>query len=465
VIEALRASHDAFLPGASEPSALRALRDAALARFQAIGLPDKKLESWRYSSTARLARAGFVHDAGPLFEALAAAVVNAHALPGAAAEIVIVNGEIALGLSRLGDLPPGVTVSTIRDAVAGAEPALLGRLDPARWPARPDASRPPLAAGQVAADRGFDLLNTAFLQGGVLIRVAPGVALDAPIHVLSVVIADGAPVAAHARLLVTVGRSASATIVERHVGGGASPSLVNVVTDLELGDGASAVHHLWRLGGGAASHVGLVRAEVGPNARLETHAAIVGGDWVRADLDVRFTGAGAEALATGVALVGGSRHADTHTWLRHDAPHCTSRQLFRAVAGGQARAVFDGCIAIAEGARRTQAELSSRNLLLSERAAVFARPQLEISNDDVVASHGCTIGQLDPEQVAYLRSRGLPEPTARAALTRAFVVDHLGEIADPALREAARAHVEAALATLVPGGSGSSRAALGEEPR
>ncbi len=449
MIEALRATHEAFLPSSDEPEALRALRADALARFERVGLPDKRTPTWAYSSTARIARAGFVHDAGALFEAIAAPIAQAASLPGAAAEVVLVNGEVALGLSRFGDLPAGVRVRPLRDALADADAAWLARLDPARWPARPDASRGPVPEGEVAPDRGFDLLNTAFLQGGVVVEVAPEVVLSAPIHVVVVTVGEGAPIAAHPRVLVTVGRGAAATVVERHVGGGGEPSLVNAVTDLAVGDGGALTLHLWRLGGERASHVGLTRAELGRDARLDAHFAVLGGAWVRADLDVRFTAPGGEAVVTGLQLVSGAAHADTHTWLRHDAPHCTSRQLFRAAAAGQGRVVFDGCIAIAAGARRSDAELSSRNLLLSPRAAIHARPQLEIRHDDVVASHGCTVGQLDPEQVTYLRSRGVPEAEARALLTRGFVLDLLGEIGDAGLRDALQRHVDAALVALV----------------
>lgn len=445
MIASLQSSHAALLPGASEPPALRELRARSLRAFEQVGLPDKKLETWRYSSTGKLVRTPFIHDTGPLFEALAAEVAHTETLEGAAAEIVTVNGEIALGLSRLADLPAGLQVIPLRDALS-ADPALADRLDPARWPARPDSSRGPVPAGQVAPDRGFDLLASAFVQGGAVVRVERDAVVDRPIHILHLTVGEGAPIGCHPRVLVTLERGASATLVERHVGIGSEPALINAVTDLWIGPGAELVHHLWRLGGDRVNHVGLVRAELARNAILRAHQALLGGDWVRSDLDVRFAEPGGECLVTSAQVVDGKRHVDHHAWLRHDAPHCTSRHLARAIAAGQGRAVFDGCIAIAPDAQRSQAELASRNLLLSERAAVFAKPQLEISADDVSAAHGCTIGQLDPEQIAYLRSRGIDETQARRLITRGFVVDLLGEIADPSLREAAQALVLHAVA-------------------
>lgn len=445
MIGSLQSSHEAWIAGAGEASWARDLRRRSLAAFEQIGLPTKKLEGWRYSSTARLARQPFVHDAGPLFEALAGPLAGAHILPGAIAEIVIVNGQLAPGLSRLSALPDGLVVTSINELLAHDDATLAERLDPSSWPTRPDASRGAVPAGMLAPDRGFDALNTAFLQGGVHIEIGAEVEVEGAIHVLLISVGEGAPNVSHARVLVTAGRGSSAQIVERHVGMGGEPALVNVLTDLDLRDGAQLGHHLWRLSGEHTSHVGHVRATVGRDARLVSHTAWLGGLWTRNDLDIRFVGEGGEALLTGVAVVDGKRHIDNHTWLRHELPHCTSREIYKTIAADRATAVFDGLIAIAPHAVRSQAELTSNNLQLSEQATIFARPELEIFNDDVVAAHGCTVGQLPEEPITYLRSRGIDQAQARALLTRGFVLDLLGEIADEGLREQTGEQVRAAL--------------------
>lgn len=435
MIESLQRSHEAWITQSPESAWARDLRRRSLEAFHEVGLPDKKLEGWRYSSTAKLARQAYVHDAGPLFEALAGELAGRHALGGACAEVVIVNGQLATGLSRLSSLPEGVEVTSLGDLLASDEAALVARLDPTAWPSRPDASRGGVPAGNLAPDRGFDALNTAFLQGGVHVQIASGVELDAPLQILLISVGEGAPNASHARVLVTCGRGSSAELVERHVGLGSEPSLVNVLTDLELHEGSSLGHHLWRLQGEHATHIGHVRASVGRDARFKSHTAWLGAQWVRNDLDIRFIGEGAEALATGITVVDGKRHVDNHTWLRHEVPHCTSREIYKAIAADRATSVFDGQIAIAPHAARTHAELTSNNLQLSERATIFARPQLEIFNDDVVAAHGCTVGQLPEEPLTYLRTRGVPLAQARALLTRGFVLDMLAEIEHEDLRE------------------------------
>lgn len=442
-------SHPAWTADANEAAALRELRARSLARFDDVGFPSKKLEAWRNTSTARLAKVAWQHDTGVLFEAFAGQAIGSHSMAGAAAEIVIVNGRVAHGLSRHDDLPAGVRLRSLRQALA-EDPSLVGRLDPATWGALPDASRAPVQGGVLTADRAFDALNTAFLQDVVVLDIAPGAQVTAPVNVLFVAVGEGAPVVAQPRLLVDVGRAAEATVVERHLGTGSEDTFSNVITDVVLGDGAGLTHHHWRLEGGR--HVQRIRVQVGRDARYVHHVVGLGGEWVRQDLDVRFVGPGAESLVTDVVVAGDAQQVDHHTWLRHDVPHCTSRTLTKGVYGGRSRGVFDGLVYIAPDAQQTDAELSNRNLLLTERAQVVTKPELEIHADDVKASHGTTVGQLALDQVAYLRSRGIDERTARRLLTEGFVLDLLQEIADETLRHEVERRIQDRLRALGGGG-------------
>jgi Fe-S cluster assembly protein SufD len=447
VLTTYQQSHEAFGAESADSDAVRELRARSLARFEAVGFPTKKLESWRYTSTARLAKVPFVHDAGVLFEAFAGQVIGTHSMPGAAAEVVVVNGRVAHGLSRLSDLPDGVRIRSLGDALA-ADPSLVERLDPTTWGPLPDAARRPVEPGVLTEDRAFDALNTAFMQDVVALEVDPDVVVDAPIHVVIVAVGEGAAVVAQPRVLVTLGRGAELTLVERHLATGSEATFSNVVTDARLGDGSALTHHHWRLDGVGGSHVQRVRVQVGRDARYTHHVLGLGGDWVRQDLDVRFDQPGGESLVTDVTIAGEAEQVDHHTWLRHDAPHCTSRTLCKGVYGGRARGVFDGLVYIAPQAQQTDAELSNRNLLLTERAQILTRPELQIHADDVKASHGTTVGQLDPNQVTYLRSRGIDAETARGLLTQGFVLDLLEEIEHDGLREEAERRIRARLLQL-----------------
>lgn len=446
MLSSFEASHDAYLASASEAAWLTALRRRSLDRFKTVGFPSKKVEAFKYSSTARLARTPFIHDAGTLFEALAGGTVGDHALRGAAAELVFVNGSYAAGLSHRANLPDGVEIVPLSQALAEGD--LSERLDPARWPVLPDASRAGRPVEGFLADRAFDALNTAFLQDGLVLRVPRGLAIEAPIHVMLVTVGESAPIASHPRLLIDVETHGSMTLVERHVGTGSEPTLANTITDIRLADGAHLAHHLWRLGGDQAHHVGHVKVEVGRDARYQSHTAWLGARWSRNDLNVRFTAPGGEALCTGVVVADGQEHVDNHTWLRHDAPRCTSREAYKSVHGGRSRGVFNGMVYIARDAQHTDADLSNKNLLLSDGAQVQAKPELEIYADDVKAAHGCTVGQLDKTGLAYLRTRGIPEDRARQMLVQGFVFDLLEEIDDADLRERTTELVKARLAVV-----------------
>jgi Fe-S cluster assembly protein SufD len=429
MLQSLASSHEAWQASGTDPAWMQQLRREMLERAQADGLPGKGMEAWKYTSTARLGRSAWVHDHGALFEALAAPHL-VH-LPGAAAEIVLVNGVFSHGLSSLGELAE--MARPLESAVSARD--LSRVLDPRRWEPLPDAARPGPPADGLTPDRVFDALNTAFLQGGLWLDVPAGHQVRGPIHVVHVAVGEGAPIAAHPRFRVQAGRGAGVVVVERHIAVGSQATFVNTVTDIVVEDGAQVEHHQWRVGVTNAHHVGRLRVGIGRDATARIHLAHLGAGWARQDVDVRFSGTGSELLCTDVVVAGGDSHVDHHTWVMHDAPRCTSRELVKGVYGGAARGVFDGLVVLARGAAKSDAELRAKNLIVSPGAHVHAKPELLIYADDVKAAHGCTVGQLDPTQVGYLRSRGIGHAAARALLTRGFLLDVLEEIADDGLRE------------------------------
>lgn len=452
MIDSLAKSHEAWIAGADGP--VQDLRQRSMEAFETHGLPSKRVESWKYTSAAKLARTPFIHDAGVLFEALAGSVVGSNALPGAAAEIVLVNGRFSEGLSRLSGLPSGVRVRSMQ-AYLSEQPD-LDRLETGTWPALPNAARTTLGPyrrsdsqdGQPAAKRpesAFHLLNTAFLGDGIVIEVAPDTVLRDPIHILHAMVASEEPIAAHPRLVIDVGRHASVCLVEHHVGTGDGATFANLVVDARVQASARLEHHLWHELDDTAFHVQHSRALIGRDAVLEHHVAWLRGGWGRHDLELRFTEAGASATCTGLTVADGSQHVDHHTWLRHEAPHCTSRETYKGVFAGKSRGVFNGMVHIANEAQHTNAALSNKNLLLSDRAQVQTKPELEIHADDVKAAHGCTVGQLDRAGLDYLRTRGIARPEAEGIMTIGFIIDLLDEITNERLRDVLEDRVRARL--------------------
>jgi len=184
------------------------------------------------------------------------------------------------------------------------------------------------------------------------------------------------------------------------------------------------------------THIGLTNVSIAEGAYYDNFTLIRGGKLSRNEIEAKLTGPLAQCALNGLMLLSGNDHADTVTRTIHAASDGTSRQLYKTVAGGKARGVFQGKIIVEKGADKTDGQQLSRALLLSDQAEVDAKPELEISADDVKCSHGCAVGNLDADALFYLRARGLNEVEARALLMRAFAEETLDAIHIPEWRDA-----------------------------
>jgi Fe-S cluster assembly protein SufD len=387
----------ASLPG--EP----AVRAAGAEAFRRRGLPGAREEAWHYTSLRPLAEARFfapVADAAALSERLPAIE---------APHLVFANGRFDAALSVLPS----------RASVRVGTPA-YGAL------ARPESE------AMVA-------LNTMLAEDGAAIAVAPqtdaGTLLLAS---LSVGAADHA-IGVHPRHAVHLGRGARLTLLE--IASGEGGYLHNPVMEITLEEGASLTHLRLQEESAAAFYMGTVYATLAARATYDSFALIVGGRLTRTEVHARLAGEGAVAHLNAAQLLGGTQHADFTTVVTHAAPACASRQTVKNVLAGRARGVFQGRIEVARGAQKTDGYQMNQALLLSPEAEADSKPELEIFADDVKCSHGATVGALDPEQLFYLRSRGIPEAEALAMLVRAF----LAEALDPIAHGAGRAMLEVAV--------------------
>jgi len=385
-LEARRAAH---FP--DEPRWLSDRRREALARFVELGIPTPQHEDWRWTNLAA------PHGGGE-------SVRVSFSRPGlAAVELVFVNGRLSPAKSRLGTLPPGATVTTLREALAKDPSALephLGRIAP--------------------VDRAFPALNLGSFLDGAFVAIEDGTALEIPIHVVSLTEGQAESSVVPPRSLFLLGRNARATIIETHatVNGGASWTAP--VTEVRCGEGSSLSHLRLVRDEGASHHVGTVAVEIAAASRYLSHVYTLGGGLVRNESHVRLAGENADATLYGLFYGRGDQIIDNHTRLEHAAPHCRSWQVFKSILDGASRGIFDGRILVRQIAQKTDAKQTSRNLLLSDHAIADNKPQLEIYADDVKCTHGATTGQLDPEQIFYLRARGLSLDAARALLVFAF---------------------------------------------
>jgi Fe-S cluster assembly protein SufD len=274
-------------------------------------------------------------------------------------------------------------------------------------------------------------LNTAYLRDGAFVWIARNQKCPAPVQLLY--LSTQKETASYPRSLVIVEAGAECTLIEDYAGLGEGAYFNDAVTEIVAGEGARVRHVRVQRETGGAFHIGQCAVAVAQDAQYSSHAVSLGARISRLDLIVLQQGEGVEVVLNGLALIAGRQLADTHSLMDHARPHGRCRQLHKCIAGGAAHAVFNGKIVVRPGAQLTDSSQQSRNLLLSDKAHVDTKPQLEIFADDVKCAHGAAVGQLDPEQLFYLRSRGVPEPQARNLLTYAFAAEVLDRIPVPSL--------------------------------
>ena len=393
------------------------LRDRAFRRFDATGLPHRRVEEWKYTDLRALMR-----DAKPLAgipdAAAKARAKNAGAMLASldARRIVLVDGTPVPELSDLATLDNGLTIRSMAQALAARDPlvARLGEIVPSDDPAF--------------------ALNTAFMGDGVVIEVAPGAAIEHPIH-LAFVFAGEAPASVFPRSLVVVGKGARVMIVESHEGPAGSDYQINTALEMAVDEGAHVDHVRIVNEGSQALHVSTLAAAVGAHTRFNSFVFTIGGATVRNQMFLRFDGEGTVAGIRGASLLKGKQHADVTVVVDHAVGDCTSRELFKSVLDGESRGVFQGKIVVRPKAQKTDARMATNALLLSETAEADNKPELEIFADDVQCGHGATAGALDENLLFYLRARGIPPKEAEALLIQAFVGEAVEGIEHAGLRD------------------------------
>ena len=413
---------DAPLP-ASGIAWLDASRRENRAAFAASGLPDTRVEAWKYTALRGLGQRSFAGGDA----AAATRVVDAatFALPGVdGPRLVFVNGVFRADLSALAALPDGLSLQPLSQA-------LRGDVEPLRFA----LSRPALVGHVREAGDAFARINAASAGDGMVLRVAAHATISAPVHLIFVGAAAEAELAWHARNVIELGEGASLSLVEHYVSSGEQAQLATLVSDIELHEGAQLHHTVLQ---NAAIGANLIRRSglrLRTRAQALLHVLELGGALVRHDLQAELVGDHAQFHTRGVFMPHGRQHTDTQLAIRHQALDTTSTSTWRGVANDRARGVFRGAIVVAPGADGSDASLNNKNLLLSPTAEIDTKPELEIYADEVKAAHGATVGQLDERSLFYLRSRGIPLAEARALLTAAFCRAVLDDLPNAALRE------------------------------
>ena len=420
-LDMFEAAADA-LPGARE-SFVSGLRRKAIEAYGRLGLPHRRIEAWKYTDLrSRLT------DAYPLLSPTGVALGEAElskaigsdfaALP--AYRLVVVEGDLRGDLSDLSGLKTaGIEVVSLAQALE-KPPAWLKK-----------------TLGQVnpREDDPVVAVNTALMTGGVALRIAEGLTLDKPIHLIQLD-GKGEDVSSLTRNVVVAEPGSFVMLLESYGSLGMKGLQRNAVTEVVIKDKAAVNHVKLQLEAGDALHLTTWLVKIGADARYEAFQFSLGAALARNQIYAQFTGEGSQANISGAFLLRDRQHCDTTILVEHLVPHCGTRELLKAVLDEESRGVFQGKIVVARGAQKTDSKQMAQALLLSESAEFDSKPELEIFADDVVCGHGSTSGQIDEDLLFYLEARGIPEPEARALLIQAFVGEALERIEDERLREA-----------------------------
>jgi Fe-S cluster assembly protein SufD len=411
--QALHAAYEgarAKLPG---KGAVATLRDQAFMRFDAQGLPHRRVEEWKYTDLRALMRDAFplalppdkaakarAKDAGKIFAALDCR------------RLVFADGAF---VPELSDLTPeaGLTIASMAEALAAGDALVSAHV-----------------GRTFETDDAAVALNTALMGDGAVVHIADGIELKRPIHLVFAAGSDK-PSASFVRSLIVTGKGSKAQIAETHDGG---VTQMNCALELVVGDGAQVDY--FKAVTTRGLHVGSLLLSAGKNAIFNTFAFNANAALVRNQSFMRFAGEGTHGAIRGVNLLRGKEHVDTTLLIEHSAGHCDSREQFKSVLDDQGHNVFQGKIVVKPHAQKTDSKMMTRALLLSDEAEADNKPELEIFADDVICGHGATAGALDPGLKFYLMSRGIDDKQAEALLIQAFIGETVEEIAHGGFRDA-----------------------------
>lgn len=405
-----------LLQGQSQLSAsplerLNRLRANAVDRVSTLRMPTKSDEEWRFTDISPLTKMSFqpMRIASPL----QISDVEHFYLAETVTRLVFVDGVYAPHLStKLPDVSKdsGFVVSNL----SATKSEILTIIEPH------------LGHHTEFKDNIFAALNTAFLHEGALIIVPRNAPVEMPIHLLF--IATQKEVTSHPRCLLIAESGSTVTVLEDYVTLQEEAYVTNTVAEIVLAENAVVNHCRIQRDSKKSFHMANCTVSLARASQYQSISVAFGARISRYNLNLLMTDEDAECVADGLALISSHQLADTHVFIDHLKPHCTSRQLHKCIVDDAAHAVFNGKIMVRQDAQLTNSSQSNRNLLLTPRAQVDTKPQLEIFADDVKCTHGATVGQLDNEEIFYLKSRGLSEITARNLLTYAFGAEIINRI-------------------------------------
>jgi Fe-S cluster assembly protein SufD len=424
-IETYQDQHGAFLKQeASAPSWLSQLRQKGLETFTRLGIPNRRIEDWRFTNVAGLTDRTYdlmppVTSSDHQVETL----LQRATLDSEAYRLVFINGRFSAEWSAATDLPSGVVIENLAGSIRSLPNEIQGIL----------------CDNLDIDDSPFAALNTAFLDDGANIAIADSVILNRPVHLVFLSVGEVRGVS-HPRILIRIGKKSKAQVIESYLGVG-DTYFTNAITQIDVDANAELDHHKLQHEQVGAMHLAATHVTQQAQSNFRSHYFSFGASLSRNEINCKLDGERIETTLNGLYMPTGNQLMDCRTRIDHTKPNCNSYELYKGILDDEARGVFNGKIFVHQDAQKTDAKQSNQAILLSDDAVVNTKPQLEIYADDVRCTHGATIGELDEKALYYLRSRGVPLELARKMLIFAFANDVVLAVKVPAVRR----HLESIL--------------------
>ncbi len=383
-------------------SYVHSIRSKAIKKFESEGFPTKKLESWKYTSLKRTLKYDYklfpsqkdIIDFKDIQDYLINDIESY--------KIVFVNGKYYSNLSET--THEGMDICILSSALTQSKYDLIieNYFD------------------KISKKDGITSLNTAFSHEGAYIHIPKNIQVDKPIQILHFSTGENESLMFQPRNLIVVDENSQVEIIERYQSITNNNVLVNSVSEIYLNKKSNVKHYKIQNDKKSSSLIDNTFVSQEHSSSYNLHTFSFGGDLTRNNLNIFQNDQRIESTINGITIIDDEQHVDHNTLIHHKEPNCTSHQDYKGIYGGQSVVVFNGRVLVEKEAQKTNAFQANNNVLISDKASINTKPQLEIFADDVRCSHGCTIGQLDNNALFYLRSRGIPEKEATALMMFGF---------------------------------------------
>ena len=413
----LLSSYVAFENHVDVNSDVHEIRSEALQNFEKVGFPTRKLEAWKYTSLNSVLKQDYSLFPSKV-EAIELADVKKYFIHEIDAyKIVFINGKYSSFLSQTTHEHYDVCLMSS----ALTNPKYKAVIDK--------------YFNKIAKQDNLTSLNTAFATEGAYINIRKNTEVKKPIQILNFTTGSQEATMLQPRNLIVVGENAQVQIIERHQSLTANPVLSNVVTEVFADKAANVDYYKIQNDETTASLVDNTYIEQQSNSVVSVHTFSFGGNITRNNLNFYQKGEHIDSILKGITIIEGKQHVDHHTLVHHIEPNCESHQDYKGIFNERSTGVFNGKVIVEKEAQKTNAYQQNNNVLISDKATINAKPQLEIFADDVKCSHGCTIGQLDEDALFYMQQRGIPKKEGKALLMYAFANTVLESVKIPEVKQ------------------------------